>query len=180
MSKWQFGGVGMQVWICLIPQPVTTVTSHPRITVYCDFLRAVTVINPGHLKVCISWAIEYFFFISAQWQWCTIWIVTIVVIVINKISSLSLRYSEFIFAYDPVQGTNLTQNSFSSILLWLYLLLSPFLLPFSYFSSSFSSFLLSSWQSMLCSPGCPGILSIDQADHKLPEVCLLLPPKWWD
>jgi hypothetical protein len=32
----------------------------------------------------------------------------------------------------------------------------------------------------LCSPGCPGISSLDQAGLKLTDICLPLPPKCWE
>jgi hypothetical protein len=35
-------------------------------------------------------------------------------------------------------------------------------------------------QVSLCSPGCPGTCSVDQAGLELTEICLLLPSKCWD
>jgi hypothetical protein len=32
----------------------------------------------------------------------------------------------------------------------------------------------------LCSPGCPRTSSMDQAGLKLTEICLPLPPEYWD
>jgi hypothetical protein len=32
----------------------------------------------------------------------------------------------------------------------------------------------------LCSPDCPGTLSVDQCGLELTEICLRLPPDCWD
>lgn len=32
----------------------------------------------------------------------------------------------------------------------------------------------------LCSPGCPRTCSVEQADLKLTDICLRLPPEYWD
>lgn len=52
-----------------------------------------------------------------------------------------------------------------------------FFLPFVL--SFFCLFVLLS-QVSLCSPGCPGTHSLDQAGLKLTKTCLPLPPKSWD
>jgi hypothetical protein len=41
------------------------------------------------------------------------------------------------------------------------------------------NWIFQNWVS-LCSPGCSGIHSVDQASPKLTEICLRLPPKYCD